>query len=132
MSTNFASDETIIHKKYMTWVIEQERLDSRYSYIVHVPNQGKRSFYYGKLLKDMGMRKGFPDIICHYPVAPFNGFAIEFKSDKGKVRPEQANWLSKLTVVGYACIVLRDHREAERFTDLYMTGALKSLEVGQS
>ena len=68
-----------------------------------VPNESKRSTGYGGKLKRMGLQKGFPDLLIFTRTlqvrgAGFVGIAIELKSSRGKVRPEQKEWLDKLVI----------------------------------
>jgi hypothetical protein len=55
----------------------------------------------GAWMKNQGLKKGVPDIICPYPRHDACGLAIEMKSAKGKATPEQENWLSNLQIVGW-------------------------------
>jgi len=59
----------------------------------------------GAWMRDQGLKKGVPDIICPYPNKQFCGLAIEMKSPKGKTTPEQENWLHNLQLVGWQTAV---------------------------
>lgn len=52
-------------------------------------------------MKREGTKKGVPDIFLAYPCKGFAGFFIELKSKKGRVSPEQKDWIKKLNEAGY-------------------------------
>lgn len=57
--------------------------------------------------------KGFPDIAGVMPNGKF--FAIELKSDKGRLTPEQTEWITKLNMSGAMAIVLKSKDEIRQF-----------------
>lgn len=57
--------------------------------------------------------KGFPDLAGVMPNGKF--FAIELKTDKGKLSPEQTDWITKLNMSGAMAIVLRSKDEIREF-----------------
>lgn len=57
--------------------------------------------------------KGFPDIAGVLPSGKF--FAIELKTDKGRLSPEQVEWITKLNLTGGIAIVLRSKEEIREF-----------------
>ena len=69
-----------------------------------------------------GMRKGWPDI--GFPVKSacrsFNALYIEFKTDKGRLSEEQADYLSLLTENGAMCVVCRDADIALELVNEYL------------
>lgn len=82
----------------------------------HSPNGGKRTPVAGAKLKQMGMRKGFPDFQIFdapplYPCA--KGVCIELKRQKGgTVSDEQRYWLAELGRRGWLCTVAEGAGEA--------------------
>lgn len=94
--------ETSIHLAVMEWVRLHPKLSP---YVLHIPNESKRSPRYGKLLKDMGMRKGVSDLFIALPRNGYHGAWIEIKSDIGKVSPEQFKFIEEMKEVGYYCAV---------------------------
>ena len=73
--------------------------------IAHVPNEGKRSPVAGRIMKRMGLRKGFPDLFVPLPRGGFHGLFVEMKAKGGKTTKEQEEWLSLLNQQGYAVCV---------------------------
>ena len=54
-----------------------------------------------------GMSAGFPDLFLYVPRGTYHGLAIEVKTPKGVVRPEQRGWIELLEKQGYKCIIVR-------------------------
>jgi len=70
--------------------------------IVHIPNEGKRSFISGFLLKKIGMRKGFPDFFIPCINQKYGGLFIELKRKyRSKETTDQLWWRQYLTKKGY-------------------------------
>ncbi len=57
--------------------------------------------------------QGFPDIAGVFPSGKF--FAIELKTDKGRLSSEQVEWITKLNMSGAMAIVLRSKDEIAEF-----------------
>lgn len=55
-----------------------------------------------------GYEKGIPDMLIYEPRGPYKGMAIEFKSARGWMRPEQNVWLAELQDRGWLATVYRD------------------------
>jgi hypothetical protein len=75
----------------------------------------------GPVLHSLGTRqirkkspiKGFPDLAGVLPSGRF--FAIEIKTDKGRLSPEQVDWITKLNHSGAIAVVLRSKDEIREF-----------------
>ena len=59
--------------------------------------------------------KGFPDLAGLFPSGRL--FAIELKTEKGKLSPEQTEWITKLNMSGAMAIVLRSKEEIANFVE---------------
>lgn len=88
--------------------------------VFSIPNEAKRSFAVVAHMKKLGLTKGVPDVMVAIPRGNFHGLFIEFKSAKGRVRPEQAAFHEKLKARGYCVTVCRDAREAIDFFRNYL------------
>lgn len=99
---------------------------------VHVPNEGKRTPSQGKKLKDMGMKKGFPDLaiflqrerIINGKVVVSCGLAIELKviyanGSRNKASKEQEEVLIDLNNNGWETYVIWDFDKAKKVIDEY-------------
>jgi hypothetical protein len=81
----------------------------------HVANERKTSTRQGAALKRKGVKPGVPDVLIfeHWqdgPDGPWDanfGVAIELKSAKGRVTPEQRKWLADLFERGWRTSVCR-------------------------
>lgn len=122
--------ETQIQIAILDWARWHENQHPALRNLIHIPNQGKRSWRQGKEFKAMGLKKGFPDLFLFhpldgkldpawsYPVA--YGLAIEVKSEKGKLSLEQLYWKKLLTDAGYWWREIRSVDEGIAFLKEYL------------
>lgn len=90
----------------------------------YIPNEGKRSWIGGKMLKKMGMSKGFPDVAVLYPNKQYHGLFIEFKRSDQKNRQKkwsQDNWMYNLNQNGYLAVYCYSAEEAIKITTEYLS-----------
>ena len=91
---------------------------AKYPYLkrlMHIPNEGKRSYTTGARLKRMGLSKGFPDLFLPLMKNGKGGLFIELKRSKGgRVTPEQEEWIASLNEEGYTAVVCRGWDEARK------------------
>lgn len=74
--------------------------------LVAVPNAAKRTPWAVRQAKKEGLAAGFPDLIA---LAPGGKVAfIELKSPKGRLTPNQSEWLALLGDMGFPVGVFRD------------------------
>jgi len=78
-----------------------------------VPNGAVRHTINGRVIFKASPIKGFPDLAGVFPNGKF--FAIELKTDKGKLSPEQTDWITKLNMSGAMAVVLRSKEEISEF-----------------
>lgn len=73
--------------------------------VIHIPNEGKRSFQYGKTLKKIGLTKGALDYIFFIPNKRWHGLLIDIKTiDKKGKKPsskEQQAFIENALKQGY-------------------------------
>lgn len=67
----------------------------------------------GKVIRKCSPIKGFPDLAGVFPNGRF--FAIELKTDKGRLSAEQLDWITRLNMSGAMAIVLRSKDEIREF-----------------
>ena len=67
----------------------------------HSPNGGKRHISVAQKFKLMGVKKGFPDLVCFKPTKNWVGLVIELKTETGKPSVEQKAWLAYFESLGY-------------------------------
>lgn len=75
--------------------------------LYHVPNERKCTPQQGKVLKDMGVKSGVPDLCLPVPRGGCHGLYIEMKSlGKGvRVSENQKWWMEELLSQNYAVCV---------------------------
>ena len=91
--------------------------------IVAIPNAGKRGQKALNQVRREGAAWGFPDVMA---LAPGKIAFLEFKSAKGRIAENQAEWLERLDVMGFPCGVFRDPDAALSFLESHgfpFTGA---------
>lgn len=88
--------------------------------LVAIPNGGNRSAITGAILKAEGVRAGFPDLFLFAAYGEHHGLAIEMKSTRGVVRPNQLAWKLALECQGYAHAVCRGWVEASEVLISYL------------
>lgn len=79
-----------------------------------VPNGGHRHPAVGAKLKAEGVRSGVPDLWLPVPRHGFSGLVIELKAGRGRVTPEQDDWLNFLAGHGFAALLCRGSEAAIR------------------
>jgi hypothetical protein len=78
-----------------------------------VPNGPVTHSVNGNTVRKKSPIKGFPDLAGVLPNGKF--FAIELKTDKGRLSPEQLDWITKLNMSGAMAVVLRSKEEIRDF-----------------
>lgn len=116
--------EDDIHIHVLDWCRANENRRPELAYVVHVPNEGKRSWAQGKKLKAMGMRAGFPDIFLPHAAGGFHGFVCELKSRKGRLSADQFRWLNYLRDSGFYTLVTYDPLRCVEELELYLDARL--------
>jgi hypothetical protein len=81
--------------------------------VIGIPNASKRTQWAAQQAKREGLATGFPDLLCFWKGPGVA--AVEFKSEKGKLSDNQAEWIERLIDMGVPCIVSRDADEAVEF-----------------
>jgi hypothetical protein len=96
------SKETLEHLAAMRWFKLQYPKEERWSF--HIANERKCSESYGRLLKNMGVKKGISDLFIPEPRGEYHGLWIEIKAKDGKKSTEQINFTNDMLSKGYfAC-----------------------------
>lgn len=126
--------EEDIHKAVVEWADRQAQTRPALRMLFHPPNGGSRHKAVGAKLKAMGTRQGVPDLLLPVPRLgghdgaceriEHNGLALELKSPKGRLRPEQAWWLKRLKGQGWAVAVAWTFAEAQHLLQRYLDGAM--------
>lgn len=70
-------------------------------YIIHIPNEGKRTKWYGKALNNIGLKTGASDWFIAKAAHGYHGFFLEQKTLKGKATDNQVKFLNEMKNEGY-------------------------------
>ena len=89
--------------------------------VFHVPNGGLRSKATAAKLKAEGVRPGVPDLCVPLARCGYHGLWVEMKDagGKGRISPEQAEWIGRLREEGYCAWVCRGAGNAIDLIDRY-------------
>lgn len=93
-------------------LIQWCRTDERFQYLFHIPNEtvGGRGWIIRN--RQMGVKKGVPDLFYPVPCGKFHGLFIEMKAkDSGRTSPEQERWIKALNILGYKAVVCHGWEE---------------------
>tara|TARA_R110000803_G_scaffold139356_1_gene206028 strand:- start:78 stop:491 length:414 start_codon:yes stop_codon:yes gene_type:complete len=96
------------------WAASQENIYPELKLLYAIPNQGgagKAAIIRGQRMRREGMRKGIPDLCLPVSRGNFLTLYIEMKFGKGRLSPEQAQWISLLSSVGHNCQVCHSFEE---------------------
>lgn len=88
------------------------------------PNGGKRTKATSGKLWAEGVRKGVADIHHPYAHGGYHSLWIELKTERGKLRPEQREFLKEMSSTGHMAVVCRSVDEAWDLLLGYVTGSL--------
>jgi hypothetical protein len=119
-----STPEKSIHLAFMKWVKLYRQLDR---FVLHFPNESKRTATYGKLLKDMGMRKGVADLLIAMPRHDYAGAWIEIKNEKGRLSKEQEFFLMDMATQGYLAVMTRGLDETINLVEWYCFSVSKEM-----
>lgn len=86
-----------------------------------VPNGGDRNVIVARKLKAEGVKKGVPDLCLCVPRGGYHGLFVELKRQKkGRISPEQVEWIKALRGQGYRAEICLGATEAWNVIQEYM------------
>ena len=86
-----------IHAAFVEYVKTKHLAD----YLIHIPNEGRRSWREGKKQKALGLMKGASDLFLAVPTTRHHGMWHEIKSAKRKETTEQIEFGARMKLKGY-------------------------------
>ena len=93
----------------------------------HFANERKCSFDEGRKLKRMGVTKGVSDLFLALPLNGFHGLWIELKTEKGKLKHEQMEFIERKNQRGYVAIAVWGLETAQKIIIDYLRDKNKQL-----
>lgn len=94
--------------------------------LFHIPNETVGGMAWVVRNRQLGCRKGVPDLFLPIPTDSFHGLFIEMKREHGgALSVEQRNWIDDLRTLGYRAEVAHGWKEAKEFIEDYMKGVMK-------
>jgi len=89
-------------------------------YAFHIAGERKCSPQYGSLLKKLGAKAGVADIFVAIPTKTFSGLWIELKAGKGRLTPNQKEFLDNMTSQGYLAVCCHGFEAAKEVIETYL------------
>lgn len=90
-----------------------------------IPNGGSRHQIEAVHLKEQGVKAGVPDMCLPVPRGGYHGLWIELKRTQGgRLRQEQADWLHALQAQGYCALVCKGADSAIKLIYKYLKGEM--------
>ena len=99
-------------RKVIQWSRFARCTEPDLDYLIHVPNEGRRTPRAGAELKRQGLSPGFPDLFLFVARGGYHGLAIELKTTTGKLTEPQERWLAALADKGFLAVCCRGSEEA--------------------
>jgi len=91
------------------------------AFVVHIPNEGRRSFFERYKFKVLGGVSGMPDIMIFNPNKKRNGLAVELKAGTNKPTKNQLECLQKLQNYNWEAFWSADFEYIKQRIDQYFT-----------
>lgn len=91
----------------------------------HFANERKTSFFEGRILKRMGVKKGVADFFLAFPAKKYHGLWIELKVKGGVLSREQKSFLSRKALNGYFALCAWGEEEAKEIILEYLSSYMQ-------
>jgi hypothetical protein len=110
--------EQIDHINTINWF--NEKFPELEDDLHHFANERKCSFNEGRTLKRMGVKKGVLDFHLAIPLNGSHGLWVELKVGKGKLLPEQVEFIKRKTARGYIAVAVWGFEAAKEIILTYL------------
>lgn len=90
-------------------------------YVFHICNESVGGYAWQVRNRQLGVRKGVPDLFLPIPMNGRHGLFVEMKREKGgSLSREQRMWINLLSKVGYQVEVCHGWKQAAETMERYM------------
>ena len=89
-------------------------------FLFHIPNESVGGYGWMIRNRQMGMKKGVPDLMLPIPMHGYHGLFIEMKAAGGRLSNEQKGWLKALETFGYRAVACVGWEAAKNELEGYM------------
>lgn len=93
------------------------------AFVIHVPNEGKRTPFERYKFKYLGGVSGVPDVMVFYPNSKFCGLALELKVGYNKPTENQERCLNRLKIAKWDAYWVNNLEDAKEKIDNYFRNA---------
>lgn len=90
----------------------------------HFANERKCTVQQGRTLKRMGVKRGVLDFHLALSCGGFHGLWVELKVDKGKLLPEQIDFINRKNARGYLAVAVWGFEAAKEVLKTYVDSGL--------
>ena len=111
-----------IQKEFFDLVNLRAQQDVVFRTVFSIPNQRGNDFYWLKMRKEEGLKKGAFDVFVAAARKGFHGLFMEFKSSTGTLSKEQLEFQKLVTLEGFLTNVFRDAVDGFKFLEAYLKG----------
>jgi len=116
----YLSKEDKLQNAVMTYFLTQYPT----AYVIHPPNEGRRSPFERFKFKYLGGKSGIPDVLCFAPNANYSGLAIELKVGYNKPTENQKKALEALKMANWYADWVKSFDSAKELIDKYFKNDL--------
>lgn len=81
--------------------------------LYHIPNETIGGIKWVTRNRQMGCKKGAPDLCLPVPMGKYHGLYIEMKNERGRLSQEQKKWMKALSDMGYLAVCCRGWEKAK-------------------
>lgn len=103
-------------------LIQWARNKPEFQFLFHIPNESVGGQGWIIRNRQLGVKKGVPDLFYPVPSGGYHGLFIEMKATGGRVSPDQERWIQCLNQFGYRAVVCYGWKEAKNAILEYLQG----------
>jgi len=113
-------EEHKIQSAFFCHVRQRAAYDENWRFVFAIPNGGARDVRVAAKLKREGVLAGVLDVFVPICAGGFGGLWIEFKTPKGRIQPNQKEFITGMKERGYCVEVCRSAQEGVSAIEKYL------------